>query len=1263
MVSSTEFLHDSHSSFPKKRLKLCDDTSSSQESSSIEFEMSCQSNGNSSGLQDPSGGGGGGGALPLATGWMYINECGQMCGPYIERQLYEGLSTGFLPEDLPVYPILNGALLNSVPLTYFKHFPDHVSTGFAFLRLGTPTQPTLSPAFPSTHLPQFDPNSYPLQLSNWFYLDHEGMKMGPHSLQELCSWHQCGYLRDSTMVYHADKTPFRLISVINACKTYKPEIFTRPVTSLTNHSSSSPSFLDEICDQVSNQLHLGITKAARRVVLDEIISCVIADFVSTKKASNEAATTCSTHQRKPEIFEVKDINSRSSRDTTISNHFADQNTNKGSIEPFIITKSAGSIENFWGSYAVVRRFLLDYCMQVTWNAVFYDIISEYSSAWRKTKLWSGYPFVRKPAQLSNCVTMFKKPPDVDCSERNDLACDVDCPPGFGPFRKESNDHADGSYMSSPSPALLRSKSSTHMNSSCTTCIYEDVDCIVKSVEHELHSSAMVSLTDFVNFFVEGEVRKLIGSYEHDRLNKVNLTPKLEECDKLKICSNETSAQTTSSNVCPSLPMMTKPSHGIVFENHMPELFSAVFKELCVHGDDLVADQESSEPPPPGFEDDSRTFAPSNVNKFRPSRSNQRIPKIGEYVTTAMCRQRLHEDVLKELKLSFVKYTLHQFMSSWHTSKKLRKLECNEEGAHHADNKLPGSSAATPTMGKYTSICKKSCQNKLGSSPLVTPINNGLQKIQRKNKLPENSRKEHASKDVAAVKKIERPAIISKKTGQNKHHSEPSVKGTSLQTIVKLKGSLSNSQPAAKNPSSEGGPKASHKIQRNKFFKGSIKPAKTQVSASLEKHDGVEKVGSGNKFFKGSIKPAKTQVSASLENHDGVEKVGSGNKFSKGSIKPAKTQVSASLENHYGVEKVGSGNKFFKGSIKPAKTQVLASLKNHDGVEKVGSGNKFFKGSIKPAKTQVSASLENHDGVEKVGSGNDHDVKVQEECCKLMKASKLKRKRVIDSAPSLNSKKIFKVANRAAKQVSSRQATVKKAKSRKTINLCPRSDGCARASIDGWEWRKWSICASPSERVRVRGSKHVHVDHLGSDITTSQWSNSKGLSARTNRAKLRNLVAAAEGADLLKATQLKARKKQLRFQRSKIHDWGLVALESIEAEDFVIEYVGELIRPRISDIRERHYEKMGIGSSYLFRLDDGYVVDATKRGGIARFINHSCEPNCYTKVISVEGEKKIFIYAKRHIAAGDEITYNYKFPLEEKKIPCNCGSRRCRGSLN
>ncbi|KAG8373274.1 hypothetical protein BUALT_Bualt11G0006800 [Buddleja alternifolia] len=201
-----------------------------------------------------------------------------------------------------------------------------------------------------------------------------------------------------------------------------------------------------------------------------------------------------------------------------------------------------------------------------------------------------------------------------------------------------------------------------------------------------------------------------------------------------------------------------------------------------------------------------------------------------------------------------------------------------------------------------------------------------------------------------------------------------------------------------------------------------------------------------------------------------------------------------------------------------------------------------------------------------------------------------------------------------------------------------SKPCANASIIGEKGSSLHICSWASEKA-ARTIQVMLYQHLLSKV------------------KLRNLLAAAEGADLLKATQLKARKKRLRFQRSKIHDWGLAALEPIEAEDFVIEYVGELIRPRVSDIREREYEKMGIGSSYLFRLDDGYVVDATKRGGIARFINHSCEPNCYTKVISVEGQKKIFIYAKRHISAGEELSYNYKFPLEEKKIPCNCGSRR------
>lgn len=80
----------------------------------------------------------------FVSGWMYVNEQGQMCGPYIQEQLYEGLTTGFLPVELPVYPLINGTLMNPVPLNYFKQFPDHVSTGFLYLSMSISgiTKPT-----------------------------------------------------------------------------------------------------------------------------------------------------------------------------------------------------------------------------------------------------------------------------------------------------------------------------------------------------------------------------------------------------------------------------------------------------------------------------------------------------------------------------------------------------------------------------------------------------------------------------------------------------------------------------------------------------------------------------------------------------------------------------------------------------------------------------------------------------------------------------------------------------------------------------------------------------------------------------------------------------------------------------------------------------------------------------------------------------------------------------------------------------------------
>lgn len=86
---------------------------------------------------------------------------------------------------------------------------------------------------------------------------------------------------------------------------------------------------------------------------------------------------------------------------------------------------------------------------------------------------------------------------------------------------------------------------------------------------------------------------------------------------------------------------------------------------------------------------------------------------------------------------------------------------------------------------------------------------------------------------------------------------------------------------------------------------------------------------------------------------------------------------------------------------------------------------------------------------------------------------------------------------------------------------------------------------------------------------------------------------------------------MKFARSGIHAWGLFALEPIAADEMVIEYVGSGIRQSVADLREKKYEKSGIGSSYLFRVDSETIIDATKCGNLARFINHSCNVSSNT----------------------------------------------------
>jgi histone-lysine N-methyltransferase SETD1 len=160
-------------------------------------------------------------------------------------------------------------------------------------------------------------------------------------------------------------------------------------------------------------------------------------------------------------------------------------------------------------------------------------------------------------------------------------------------------------------------------------------------------------------------------------------------------------------------------------------------------------------------------------------------------------------------------------------------------------------------------------------------------------------------------------------------------------------------------------------------------------------------------------------------------------------------------------------------------------------------------------------------------------------------------------------------------------------------------------------------------------------------------------SRANRANNRRMVndinisknmSGAEG-DALRFNQLKKRKKLVKFDRSAIHNWGLYAQEPIAVNDMIIEYVGEKVRQRVADLREAKYDMQGVGSSYLFRIDEDTVIDATKMGGIARFINHSCTPNCTAKIIRVDNTKRIVIYALRDINSG-KLTSSYQTRHED-----------------
>jgi len=128
---------------------------------------------------------------------------------------------------------------------------------------------------------------------------------------------------------------------------------------------------------------------------------------------------------------------------------------------------------------------------------------------------------------------------------------------------------------------------------------------------------------------------------------------------------------------------------------------------------------------------------------------------------------------------------------------------------------------------------------------------------------------------------------------------------------------------------------------------------------------------------------------------------------------------------------------------------------------------------------------------------------------------------------------------------------------------------------------------------------------------------------------------------------------IEFRASAIHGLGGFANAAIPAGSRVIEYVGERIT------KEQSLLRCSRNNQAIFYLDERWDLDGSVEWNDARFLNHSCSPNCEAERI----HRRIWIVARREILAGDEITFNYGYDLENyREHPCRCGSQECVGFI-
>ncbi len=173
-------------------------------------------------------------------------------------------------------------------------------------------------------------------------------------------------------------------------------------------------------------------------------------------------------------------------------------------------------------------------------------------------------------------------------------------------------------------------------------------------------------------------------------------------------------------------------------------------------------------------------------------------------------------------------------------------------------------------------------------------------------------------------------------------------------------------------------------------------------------------------------------------------------------------------------------------------------------------------------------------------------------------------------------------------------------------------------------------------------------------TRKSTSKSKGKSKRSSKSK---------GAPP-RVSRIEARPDMIRVRRSRLHGRGVFALRRIRKGTRVVEYLGDRVSHDEADNRYSH-KPVEDNHTFLFIVNRSTVIDGGANGNDARYINHSCDPNCESLI----EDRRVFIEAIRTVQPGDELTYDYQIGRDKEDpanvdeiYACRCGAKDCRGSM-